>query len=185
VVFVLPIGVFLILYVSPYLFLIHPDRRDHILLYPLAISYTDIWGSIPGDSCIDTRHALSFSTLPSFFLLPALWHSRQHMTTAIDGGFLRLNKHDQCRYSDGDDLGIYYQKGILVRIGDTRRYRPVQHWLKNNMSISVPELAKILMLLAWKEDARQNDSPDRSETNLPPVLPLEGRPPGGLTPPYL
>jgi hypothetical protein len=30
----------------------------------------------------------------------------------------------------------------------------VQHWLKNNMSIPVPELAKILILLAWKEDAR-------------------------------
>jgi AcrR family transcriptional regulator len=30
----------------------------------------------------------------------------------------------------------------------------VQHWLKENMSIPVPELARILMLLSWREDAR-------------------------------
>lgn len=30
----------------------------------------------------------------------------------------------------------------------------VQHWLKDNMSVSVSELAKTLMLLSWNEDLR-------------------------------
>ncbi|MDR3166574.1 MAG: TetR family transcriptional regulator C-terminal domain-containing protein, partial [Treponema sp.] len=30
----------------------------------------------------------------------------------------------------------------------------VQHWLKDNMSVPVPELAKILMLLSWQEEPR-------------------------------